>query len=169
MGAKKAAYFKGKCSGEGKANPGHKYDVKSCGTPCSGSTPQSLSTAQGSVKWNPQAQRPKFKKSPTVYINNICPIIDEDVLTNHKGQTTNLLVFCCCKNPPPPKPCAPKFNTAMDKRDGGKHKRVAKATTSSVYIMGKLACRFEDPLNGGISGECFATIAGSSKNVFVGD
>ena len=169
MGAQKAAYYKGKCSGHGTARPCNIYDTKPCGTPCSGSTPMALSTSDATNRWPPQAQRPKTPKNPTVLINNICPIIDKDVLTNHKGATTNLLAFCCCKKPPPPKPCHTRYNTFEDKRDGGKHKRVSHATTKTVYIMGKLANRFDDPLNGGISGECYSTIAGASPNVFIGN
>ncbi len=169
MGAQKAAYYKGKCSGHGRAVRGHVHATYGCPMNCPQASPKPLSSKNSVLKWNPLAQRPKTPKNPTVLINNICPIIDKDVLTNHPCSTTNKHAHGGCKSPPPPDICNGKYLTSEDVRDGGKHKRVSHATTKTVYIMGKLANRFGDPLNGGIEGECYSTICGASKNVFVGD
>ena len=173
MGAQKAAYYKGKCSGHGRVKSGNIHGVYCCNCSCPDASPKPLSAVGGKKEavlwWKPLAQRPKTPKNPTVLINNICPIIDKDVLTNHPCSSTNLHAHTGCKSPPPPDVCNGKDLTAEDVRDGGKHKRVSHASTKTVYIMGKLANRFGDGLNGGITGECYSTICGASKNVFIGD
>ena len=175
MGAQKAAYYKGSCTGHGTVVSGNVHGVYCCTCNCPSASPKPLSAVGGTHKgggvlqWEPEPQLPKTPKNPTVWINDICPIIDKDELINHPCTSTNKHAHAGCKNPPPPDTCNGKWLTKEDRRDCGKHKRVSHATTKTVYIMGKLANRYGDPLNGGISGECASLISGASPNVFIGN
>ncbi len=49
------------------------------------------------------------------------------------------------------------------------HQRKALATSKTVFIGGKRAVRFGDPLGDGTTAfPCLSTVTGSSKNVFIG-
>lgn len=158
-----AAIYKGSCSGHGKCIPPTIHATVNCGTPCQAVPKKSVATMDATNIWPPFPQLPLTPKVPTVLINGIAPILDQDVLTSHPSKCTQLVTLVC-KEPPPPMPCPTAVLCAEDVAGGGAHIRKATATSATVFINGKRACRVGDPLGP----PCLSKIANGAKNVLIG-
>lgn len=158
-----AAIYKGSCSGHGKCIPSTIHATVSCGTPCQAVPKKPIAAMDATNIWPPFPQLPQSPVVPTVLINGIAPILDQDVLTNHPPSCTQLVTLVC-KEPPPPMVCPTQTLCAEDVAGGGAHIRKATATSATVFIMGKRACRVGDPLGP----PCLSKIANGSINVFIG-
>lgn len=158
-----AAIYRGTCTGHGVCIPANIHATVSCGTPCKAVPKKPVAAMDATNHWLPQLLAPLQPVSPTVLIEGIAPILDADILMPHKSVCTQLVAFVC-KTPPPPKPCPTADLTAEDFANGGAHTRIAKATTKSVWINGKRACRQQDPLGP----PCLSTIAVGAPTVTIG-
>lgn len=158
-----AAIYKGSCSGHGKCIPATVHATVPCGTPCEGVPKKPIAAMDATNIWPPFPQLPQSPITPTVLINGISPILDQDILTNHPASCTQLVTLVC-KEPPPPMTCPTSALCAEDVAGGGAHIRKATATSATVFIMGKRACRVGDPLGP----PCLSKIANGAKNVLIG-
>lgn len=81
----------------------------------------------------------------------------------------NTVITTCPGNPPtnPPTTCNCSVSLVTEDVNGRGHERKAVATSKSVFINKKRACRVGDLLNGMHAG-CLSTIAGGATNVFIG-
>jgi hypothetical protein len=142
-----AAVYGGLCTGHGICIPANVHSP----VPCSGScTTAPLNIMQAVV-------------NVTIGGGGI-PILDQDLLTNHPATCTNLIVPGGCKSPPVPIPCPTATLCVEDIAGAGAHIRKAFATTKSVWINGRRACRVADPLGP----PCLSLIAFGVPNVYIG-
>lgn len=158
-----AGIYQGTCSGHGVCIPANIHATVPCGTPCVAVPKKPVAAMDATNNWPPFPQLPLSPVTPTVLINGIAPILDGDVLTNHPSPCTQLVQYTC-QSPPPPRPCPTSVLTVEDAANGGAHPRIAKATTKSVWIMGRRACRVGDPLGP----PCLSLIASGAINVVIG-
>lgn len=161
-----AAIYQGSCSGHGTCIPATVHGTVPCGTPCPGVPPKPLASLDKSLLWPPFPQVPLSVMSTVfnVVINGQIPIVDQDLLTNHPGTCTNLVKFSGCDPTPAAIPCPPANLCAEDVAGGGAHVRKAFATSKSVFMNGRRACRVNDPLGP----PCLSRIGTGSPNVFIG-
>ena len=166
MAGLSAAIYQGNCSGHGRCMPTAVHSTVPCGTPCPGVIPRSLISLDQQLLWPPFPQVPLnvMQAIFNVVINGQIPIVDQDLLTNHPGTCTNLVKFSGCDPTPAAMPCPPANLCAEDVAGGGAHVRKANATTKSVFINGRRACRVADPLGP----PCLSRIGTGSPNVFIG-
>lgn len=160
-----AAIYTGKDTGHGTCVPANKWQENPCGTPCPAVVPKlTIAAMDGTNMWPPFPQLPMQPIVPTVLINNICPILDQDVLTNHPPTCTQLVPLVTPPNCAAIVPCPTQNLCVEDIAGGGAHVRKATATSATVFIMGKRACRVGDPLGP----PCLSLISTGSANVFIG-
>jgi hypothetical protein len=160
-----AAIYRGNCTGHGRCKPGNIHTTVHCGTPCEAVPKKNIATMDPFNTWIGFPQLPLQPVNPTVLINGIFPILDQDVLTNHPGTCTQLVQYACKEPPTPPFiVCPTSVLCAEDVAGGGAHIRKATATSATVWINGKRACRVGDPLGP----PCLSKISGGSPNVVIG-
>lgn len=166
MAGLSAALYVGSCSGHGRCIPTAVHSTVPCGTPCPGVPPRPVASLDGQLLWPPFPQRPLSIMSSVfnVIVSGQVPIVDQDLLTNHPGACTNLVKFSGCDPTPAAMPCPAANLATEDVAGGGAHVRKAFATTKSVFINGRRACRVADPLGP----PCLSLIATGSPNVFIG-
>ena len=121
--------------------------------------------------WAPHPQLPAGPYLRTVIINGQLPIIDQDILIPHPTPTmhsTTSVGFKCLTY---------KGNTFLvvyNRTAGGRepavgHSRKLFATSMTVWINGRRAGRFGDPLGDQTPAfPCTSVVTGCSPNVFVG-
>ena len=158
-----AAIYRGNCSGHGRCKPGNIHATVPCGTPCEAVPKKSVATMDLFNTWIGYPQLPQGPVSPNVVINGIAPILDQDLLTNHPGSCTQQVVRVGT-NCGDTITCATSVLCAEDVAGGGAHIRKATATSATVWINGKRACRVGDPLGP----PCISKIANGSVNVTIG-
>lgn len=158
-----AAIYTGTCSGHGICFPPNVHANTACGVPCIAVQKKNIAAMDGTNLWAPMAQLPSGPVSPNVLINNIPPILDQDTLVPHPATCTQLVVQSSgnCFNI---MVCGTGELCAEDVAGGGSHVRKASATSTSVFINGKRACRVGDPLGP----PCLSLISTGSVNVFIG-
>lgn len=162
-----AAVYMGVCSGHGKACvPAHVHYTGSCEATCATAPPGIIAEMEPYNIWPPFAQAPLTPASAitNVVVNGNIPIVDQDFLTNHPPTCTNLVVRAGCESPPAPIPCPTQTICSEDIIGGGAHFRKANATSATVFINGRRACRVMDPLGP----PCLSHIATGAANVFIG-
>lgn len=162
-----AAVYQGSDSGHGRCIPMTIHAVVPCGTPCIGAPKKSVVALDASIIWPPFTQTPLnvIQTVFNVVINGQIPIVDQDSLVPHPGgPCTNLIKFSGCDPVPSALPCTAAEISAEDVAGGGAHPRTAKATTKSVFINGRRACRVGDPLGP----PCLSLIATGAPTVFIG-
>ena len=124
--------------------------------------------------WPPTAQLPQGvanAKVARVFVNKLVPICDQDILTPHptptQFTTTSVGYKCLTTRNTPAWWCTQGIAGGREAKTG--HQRKALATSKTVFIGGKRAVRFGDPLGDGTTAfPCLSTVTGSSKNVFIG-
>tara|TARA_Y100000004_G_scaffold80045_1_gene89959 strand:+ start:1859 stop:2419 length:561 start_codon:yes stop_codon:yes gene_type:complete len=178
-----AALFMGSCSGHGTGSgsthhPGLGGSImKGCTIPANTDVktkPKTVTLMNGTTSWLPTPQTPTVETVRTVRINQLSPILDQDLLIPHPTTTMHAVNYTG-----KPKVCPPgsipnnawwltKGAVAGREAPTG-HPRKLFATCKTVFILGKRAGRFGDPF-GDLSLEfpCTSTVAGSSKDVFIG-
>ena len=122
----------------------------------------------------PTAQLPQGvanAKVARVFVNKLVPICDQDILTPHPTPTqftTTSVGYKCLitGNTTPAWWCTQGIAGGREAKTG--HQRKALATSKTVFIGGKRAVRFGDPLGDGTTAfPCLSTVTGSSKNVLL--
>lgn len=178
-----AALFMGSCSGHGNGSgsthhPGLGGSImKGCTIPANTDVktkPKTVTLMNGTTSWLPTAQTPVVETVRTVRINQLSPILDQDLLIPHPTTTMHAVNYTG-----KPKVCPPGSisnnawwltkGTVAGREAPTGHARKLFATCKTVFILGKRAGRFGDPF-GDLSLEfpCTSTVAGSSKDVFIG-
>jgi hypothetical protein len=167
MAGLSAAIYSGNCSGHGRCIPANVHAVIPCGGTCETAPKKSIASMDATNCWPPFPQTP-FSGVATVanvIINTTkFPIVDQDLLTNHPPACTQIVEPSGCSKPPTPFPCPTQTLCVEDIAGGGGHVRRATATTKSVFINARRACRVGDPLGP----PCLSVIATGSENVFIG-
>lgn len=159
-----AGLYQGNCTGHGICVPANVHaHLTACLPPCNQAIPKSIAAMNGTNLWAPYQQLPMSPLVPTVLINSIAPILDQDLLTNHPSTCTQQVTYALDKCFGAIT-CSTSVLCIEDIGGGGAHPRKATATTKSVFINGKRVCRIGDPLGP----PCLSKIAGGSKNVFIG-
>lgn len=166
MAGLSAAIYQGNCTGHGRCMPAAVHSTVACGTPCPGVIPRPVASLDGQLLWPPFPLVPLSVMSTVfnVVINGQIPIVDQDLLTNHPGACTNLVKFSGCDPTPAAMPCPAANLATEDVAGGGAHVRKAMATSASVFMNGRRACRTADPLGP----PCLSLIGAGSPNVFIG-
>jgi hypothetical protein len=172
-----AGIYRGSCTGHGiGAAAGaavHPIISALCGGSACGdpAIKMPLVAKNAQCYWPPTPLAPLVAVCPTnpVLINKIVPILDNDMLTYHISPSTNTVITTCPGNPVtfPPTTCNCSVSLVTEDVSGRGHERKAVATTASVFINKKRACRVGDPLNGVHIG-CLSMIAGGATDVFIG-
>lgn len=127
--------------------------------------------------WLPTAQLPltPLGAARNVFINGIIPIVDQDLLTPHPTlsvySVTRTVGKCTIVSPTNAWWC--HAYTGIGNLAGREtaigHARKAFATTLTVWINGRRACRVGDPLGDFTPAfPCLSLIAGGSPNVIIG-
>jgi hypothetical protein len=124
--------------------------------------------------WPPLSQLPfgvALSAAARVFINLQVPIVDQDLLTTHptptQFSTTSVRNDCITTLNTPAWHCTQGVVGGREPSVG--HARKAFATSKTVWIGGRRATRFGDPLGDGTTAfPCLSVITGSSKNVFIG-
>lgn len=166
-----AAIFKGVCSGHGKCLPGVVHATIQCipkGGTCEIAPKKSVQTMDGYTNWPPAPLVAKATPiAVTVKINKIAPIVDGDVLQEHKTPCMNTVNTSPCPKEQPaivPITCNASVYTCAEDAGGIGHQRAPKATSKTVFIEKKAACRVGDPMYP----PCLSKITTGSANVFIG-
>tara|TARA_R100000005_G_C4882857_1_gene133630 strand:+ start:54 stop:608 length:555 start_codon:yes stop_codon:yes gene_type:complete len=176
-----AALFQGVCSGHGTGSGSTHHPglggpiLPGCVKPANDQNviPKTVGLMNATTLWPALAQLPLSPIVRNVVINGIMPIVDQDVLTPHPTQTMHVIEYTGI-----PKGCPPGAvpNNAWHCTigPGGRevlagHSRKCFATCKTVFINGRRAGRFGDPLGDfSVAFPCTSTITGSSINVFIG-
>ena len=177
-----AALYMGSCSGHG-AGSGSTHHPGLGGSVLPGCTmppldpkivPKSVGLMNATTLWPPTPQRSATELARTVRINNIGPILDQDILVPHPTPTTHQVNYTGI-----PKVCSPgtvtnpafwcTIGTAGGREPAVGHARKLFATVKTVFINGRRAGTFGDPF-GDFSPAfpCTSVVTGSSPNVFIG-
>ena len=179
MGA--AAIYKGPCSGHGTGMGSTHHPGEGGGTlkRCPHITLDPQIKAVPVVKMNittcwpaiPQLPATPLGAARNVFINGIIPIVDQDLLTPHptptQHVTTSVGKECLTTLNTPAYWCTQGVVAGREAPTG--HARKCFATNKSVFINGKRAGRFGDPLgDSSVAFPCTSTITGASINVFIG-
>lgn len=161
-----AAIYQGSDSGHGRCIPANVHATLPCDGTCELAPKKSIATMDATNMWPPFAQTPLnvIQTVFNVVINTAIPIVDQDLLTNHPPSCTQIVIRGGCKDPPSPLVCNTAVLCVEDIAGGGAHIRKANATSKSVFINGRRACRVGDPLGP----PCLSLIATGSVNVFIG-
>lgn len=163
------AVFMGSCSGHGICIPANVHSVENCGTECNTvKIKKSVATMNATNMWAPWPQTPLSVMTTVfnVVVNNNIPIVDQDALINHPSKCTQTIKLAGCDPlPAPPFIICPTSTLCIeDIAGGGGHVRIAKATSKSVFMNGRRACRVSDPLGP----PCLSKIATGAVNVLIG-
>ena len=177
-----AALFQGVCSGHGTGSgsthhPGLGGPIFVCvppKLPDEQVVPKSVGLMNATTIWPAKAQLPLTPIVRNVVINGIIPIVDQDILTPHPTPTMHQVMYTGEPKGCPPATiahnawhCTIGTNAGREPLIG--HSRKCFATCKTVFINGKRAGRFGDPLGDfGVAFPCTSTITGSSINVFIG-
>ena len=177
MGA--AALFQGVCSGHGVGSGSSHHPglgggvLPNCPHPSLSPTisPKSVSLMNVTTIWPAAPQLPLTPLVRTVLINGIIPIVDQDILTPHptptQHTTTSVGKECFTVRNTPAWWCT--IGTAGGREPPVGHSRKLFATCKSVFINGRRAGRFADPLGDySTAFPCHSTATGASINVFIG-
>ena len=166
MAGLSAAVYIGSCSGHGRCIPANVHATVSCGGTCKSAPKKSIAQMDATNIWPPFPQTPLnvMQIVGNVIINGNFPIVDLDLLTNHPPTCTQIVIRAGCKYPPPPLTCPTQTLCVEDIAGGGAHIRKALATSKTVFINARRACRVGDPLGP----PCLSKIATGSPNVFIG-
>jgi len=171
-----AAVAIGVCTGEGVAVPANIHDTTTCSQP--GCPPANaackikpLATMIATCHWPPTPLTHKTPASAvkTVKIEKQIPLVDGDILIEHKSDTTNQVINLFptpnsgCTTPKP-SACNCSLLTIEDTFGVG-HPRVVKATGKTVLIEGRPLATTGDPLGP----PCNATISTGAFTVMVGN
>jgi hypothetical protein len=162
-----AAVYGGLCTGHGICIPANVHSPVPCSGSCTTAPKKSIATMNPFNIWPPFALAPLNIMQAVVNVTiggGGIPILDQDLLTNHPATCTNLIVPGGCKSPPVPIPCPTATLCVEDIAGAGAHIRKAFATTKSVWINGRRACRVADPLGP----PCLSLIAFGVPNVYIG-
>lgn len=160
-----AAVYNGNDTGHGTCVPANTWPTNPCGTLCPAVVPKEpIAKMDGTNMWPPFPQLPLVKiEKPSVLINNFVPILDQDVLTNHPPTCTQIVPLVT-GNCAVTITCPTQTLCVEDIAGGGAHVRKATATSATVFINGKRACKVGDPLGP----PCLSLISTGSVNVFIG-
>ena len=177
-----AGIFMGTCSGHGTGVGGSHHPGLGGGTlpdcphqPLTTTVvPVPLPGVNAVAIWPPIAQLPNtvaFAAAAKVFINTQVPIVDQDILTPHptptQFTTTSVGFKCLTVLNTPAWHCTVGLVGGREPAIG--HSRKAFATSKTVFIGGRRATRFGDPLGDGTTAfPCLSVITGSSPNVFIG-
>lgn len=177
-----AGIFQGTCSGHGTGvgashHPGlGGGTLPNCPHPSLSPTivASPLPATNAVAIWPPIAQLPlgvAKAVAARVFINQMVPIVDQDILTPHptptQFTTTSVGPKCLTVRNTPAYWCT--VGTAGGREAPIGHARKAMATSKTVYIGKVFATRFGDPLGDGTPAfPCLSVITGSSPNVFIG-
>lgn len=167
MAGKPAGIYRGNCSGHGKCNPGVVHASVPCFGGCAASPKKPVAAMDAYSQWAPLTLAPKTATEPNVLINGIAPIKDEDILTEHPSQCAVKVIDLACpkaKESPTTLQCNTTEFCCSDDVPGIGHQRVAKATSKTVKINGKFACRVGDQFKT----PCLSKIPAGSANVNIG-
>ena len=177
-----AGIFQGTCSGHGTGvgashHPGlGGGTLPNCPHPSLSPTivASPLPATNAVAIWPPIAQLPlgvAKAVAARVFINQMVPIVDQDILTPHptptQFTTTSVGFKCLTVLNTPAWHCTVGLVGGREPAIG--HSRKAFATSKTVFIGGRRATRFGDPLGDGTTAfPCLSVITGSSPNVFIG-
>ncbi|NHK40097.1 hypothetical protein FJR75_11665 [Thermus thermophilus] len=179
-----AALYMGSCSGHGAGAGGSWMPGPGGGatTPCSPGNLPSITHLPGPVHdamatWLPTPLLPltPLGAARNVFINGIIPIVDQDLLTPHPTLSvyavTRTVGKCTIVAPANAWWCHTYtgVGTVAGREPPIGHARKAIATTKSVWINGRRACRVGDPL-GDLTPAfpCRSLISAGSPNVIIG-
>lgn len=176
-----AALYQGPCSGHGVGSGSSHHPglgggvLPNCPHPSLSPTikPKSVALMNATTIWPPLDQKPATPLGAlrTVVINGILPIVDQDILTPHptptQHSTTSVGKECFTTLNTPAWWCTIGATAGREAPTG--HPRKLFATCKSVFINGRRAGRFGDPL-GDLSTAfpCHSVVTGASINVFIG-
>lgn len=176
-----AALFQGVCSGHGVGSGSSHHPGLGGGvlSPCPhvSLSPQikalPVAAMNATTIWPPIAQLPATPLGAlrTVVINGILPIVDQDILTPHptptQHTTTSVGKECITVLNTPAWWCTTGITAGREAPVG--HSRKCFATVKNVFINGRRAGRFGDPLGDGSTAfPCTSVVTGASINVFIG-
>lgn len=166
-----AAVFAGVCSGHGKCLTGVIHATIQCipsGGSCATATKKTVAAMDAYTQWPPAPLVAKVAPiAVTVKINKIAPIVDGDILQEHKSPCMSTVNTSPCPKAQDaivPLQCNASVFTCSDDAGGIGHPRVAKGTSKTVFIEKKAACRVGDPF----LPPCLSKITAGSANVFIG-
>ena len=133
--------------------------------------PRSVNAMDATTIWPPHPQLPAGPYLRTVIINGQLPIIDQDILIPHptptQHTTTSVGFKCITVRNTPAWWCT--IGTAGGREAAVGHSRKLLATSKTVFINGRRAGRFGDPLGDNTPAfPCNSRVTGCSPNVFVG-
>lgn len=179
-----AALYMGSCSGH-MAGAGGSWHPGPGGGPIAPCSPGNLPSVSDKLmaahsvygSWLPTPLLPltPLGAARNVFINGIIPIVDQDLLTPHPTlsvySATRTVGKCTIVAPTNAWWChtytGPGSIAGREPPVG--HVRKAMATTLSVWINGRRACRVGDALGDGTSNfPCLSLIGGGSPNVIIG-
>ena len=178
-----AALYMGSCSGHGTGSGSTHHPglggkiMKGCTIPANtdiDTKPKTVTLMNGTTSWKPTPQQAAESVVRTVRINQLSPILDQDVLIPHPTLTMHAVNYTGI-----PKGCPPGSipnnawwltkGTLAGREPPAGHARKLFATCKTVFILGKRAGRFGDPFGDlSLAFPCTSTVAGSSKDVFIG-
>jgi hypothetical protein len=179
-----AALYMGKCSGHmaGLGGSWHPGPGGGAITPCSVGNliniiPKPMADHLIYGNWLPTPLLPltPLGAARNVFINGIIPIVDQDLLTPHPTLSvyavTRTVGKCTIVAPANAWWC--HTYTGIGNVAGREplvgHVRKAMASTLTVWINGRRACRVGDPLGDGTTNfPCISLISGGSPNVIIG-
>jgi hypothetical protein len=179
-----AALYMGKCSGHmaGLGGSWHPGPGGGAITPCSVGNliniiPKPMADHLIYGNWLPTPLLPltPLGAARNVFINGIIPIVDQDLLTPHPTLSvyavTRTVGKCTIVAPANAWWCHTYtgIGTVAGREPPVGHVRKAMASTLSVWINGRRACRVGDPLGDGTTNfPCISLISGGSPNVIIG-
>tara|TARA_A100001201_G_scaffold11051_1_gene14998 strand:+ start:72 stop:644 length:573 start_codon:yes stop_codon:yes gene_type:complete len=182
-----AALYMGTCSGHGTGSGSVHHPglgggtLPGCIVPTSATdtkiVPKSVALMNATTLWAPTPQRSATELARTVRINNIGPILDQDILIPHPTTTMHTVNYTgipkvCPGTTPPGIPnnawwCT--IGTAGGREPAVGHSRKLFATVKTVFINGRRAGTFGDPFGDfSVAFPCTSVVTGSSPNVFIG-
>jgi hypothetical protein len=182
MAAGAAGIYLGPCSGHGVGS-GSTHHAGLGGSVLPGCmmppldikiVPRSVALMNATTSWLPLLQAPIATLKRTVFINKILPITDQDLLTTHPTLTTHQVCYTGVPKGCPPG-CVTNFawwctiGVVAGREPAIGHARKHYATQKTVFIDGKRASVFGDPLGDGSPAfPCSSVVTGASINVFIG-
>ena len=135
--------------------------------------PSAMPAVNAVAIWPPLMQAPLTPLTAlrTVFINTAFPIVDQDLLTLHptptQFTTSSVGDKCFVTLNTPAWWCTMGITAGREAPVG--HARKLMATSMTVFINGRRAGRFSDPLGDGtVAFPCLSVVTGSSINVFIG-
>lgn len=166
-----AAVFKGVCSGHGKCTPGVIHATIQCipsGGTCAVAPKKTVAAMDAYTQWPPAPLTPKTTGlCTTVKVEKLTPIVDGDILIEHKSPCMNTVNTSPCPKAQEsvvPIQCNATTFTCADDAGGIGHQRVAKATSKTVFFDKKAACRIGDKF----ATPCKSNIPTGATTVYIG-